>query len=67
MCAVLSVSWVAGTLIYVVGGMQSPAVTCLRSVECFDVAAGEYFDGIRDYPYRVAGLGCSPLLRLAGP
>jgi len=58
---------VAGTLIYVVGGMQSPKSSCLRSVECFDVVAGEYFDGICDYPYRVTGLGCSPVLRLAGP
>ena len=56
-----------GTLIYVVGGMQSPSSACLRSVECFDVKVGEYFDGIRDYPYRVTGLGCSPILRIAGP
>ena len=57
----------SGTLVYVVGGLQSPSAACLRSVECFDVVAGEYFDGIRDYPYRVAGLGCCPILRVAGP
>jgi len=57
----------SGTLIYVVGGMQSPTATSLRSVECFDVEAGMYFDGMRDYPYRVTGLGCGPVLRLAGP
>jgi len=56
-----------GTLIYVVGGMQSPGSACMRSVECIDVKAGEYYEGIHDYPYRVTGLGCSPVLRLAGP
>jgi len=65
--AAAKVLLLAGTLIYAVGGMQSPGATCLRSVECVDVAVGEYFDGIRDYPYRVSGLGCSPVLRLAGP
>jgi len=56
---------VSGTLVYVVGGIESRGASCLRSVECFDVAAGEYFDGIRDYPYRVAGFGCSPILRVS--
>lgn len=52
-----------GSLINIVGGMQSPSPTCLTSFECFDVATREYFERVADYPHPVAGLGLCAMRR----
>ncbi|KAL4226494.1 hypothetical protein ACF0H5_014479 [Mactra antiquata] len=49
---------VAGSRIYMIGGITTPADRVLQSIECYDVTSQAWISGVQDLPYPARWICC---------